>query len=155
MRSAQYTPRSPIAIALLIEAVEFVRDFEGDMIVELAQSITCKVSQARRDETLADIVDMNRRVGFATRFVIAAKELKAKVGETIYFDATGIEVIDKGLDFLNDQVNEAVTEVFYDKKYANGATPAQLVEIREAVEKNLERADVCADLLKEFRAMSR
>lgn len=159
MRSARYVPTSALAISLLAEAAEFIRDFEGDMIVEFAQQIKCSTSQKHRDESIADIVDMNRRVRFATNFVTALKS--AKVGEELFFDGVGLEVLDRGLEFMQDNLAEMVTEPMWEvtRKTKGQAvisfTQDEFTKLREAVELAIERADTAAALLKEIRSIPR
>jgi hypothetical protein len=155
MRSASFTPRSAIALALLVEAVEFIRDFEGDMSVDMAADL--KHGNKHFDDSLAEIVQMRARVKWANAFTAAVKS--AKVGETLYFDAHGLDVIDRGLEFLRDQLAEAITEPFWEierKMNEHDVKSFYRVEIqrlREAVEHNIMRADVCDELLKEFRSI--
>lgn len=159
MRLVRYSPRSAVALSLLKEAVEFVRDFEGDMCVDLASEL--KSGNKRFDETLSDIVDMRRRVRFATNFIVSLES--TKVGEDLHFDNEGLEVIDKGLEFMQDQLADEINEPLFaiEREIKTSGrdhitlTFADIVRVREAVDKNVERAEIGGELLREFRAIRR
>ena len=155
MRSASFTPRSALALKILTEAVEFVRDFEGDMSLDMASEL--KHDNKHFDDSLAEIVQMRARVKWANAFTHAVKS--AKVGETLHFDAHGLEVIDRGLEFMRDQLHDEVTEPFWEierktkEQSVVAFSHAEFTKLREAVEHNLEREDTCEELLKEFRSI--
>lgn len=157
--SIQYSPRSAVAIAVLIQAVEHVRDFESDLLLDLASEL--KPDNAHFDETLQNIVDMRRRVVFANSFIISMKNVK--VGEFVYFSVEGLEVIDKGLESLADTLAEEISEPFW--KYEREMnkleainvtlTRDQFTKLRTDVEAAAERADMAVELMKEFRDIRR
>lgn len=159
MRSCEYTPRSAIAISVLIQAVEHVRDFETDLSLDFAAQL--KLNNTRFDETLADIIDLRRRIAFANSFLVSTRNLA--VGETLYFSPEGLEVIDKGLDFLADTLQEEISEPFwvYEREMTQldaidvTLTRDQFTKLRLDVEAAAERADTAVELMKEFRDIPR
>ena len=102
---------------------------------------------------------MRRRVKFATNFVNSVQNIK--VGEDLVFDANGLEVIDKGLEFMQDSLRDSTTEAMweYERKFRDQPcvhfTHSEFTAMREAVEKAIDKSDVAAELLKEFRALGR
>lgn len=156
-----YVIKTDVHLAIIREAVECVRDFEGDRCVDLAKDLSETVTSDSFDDLVNEIGETRARVKYATNFANGLRELK--VNEVVYFSTTGVEILQRGLEAILDRLHEAVTEPLlpgefealcdvipnaYPKRYAIWADRVDM--IRKNVENALERMLVGDELSREF-----
>lgn len=151
MRSIYFTPKSALAISVLIQALESFGDIEDDYSIDLAQQL--KYGNKHFDETLSEVVDMRRRVRCAKNFIEGLK--RADVGNEVFFGPEALEIADRALEVTVDILRDACTEAFHTKEFRDGTDAEGMVRLREKVEQAINRAETAIELLREFRAIPR
>lgn len=138
-------------IAVLKEAVEYVTSFEGDMIKDSLERLTASFD----DQTLDEVVDMRAHVRAGQYFLQALEHTKPGAG--ILVDRTTAEVLDRGLEFMKDQLGEATSEPFLatDIREAESITKERVKRLEEEVDTAVDKLVSCIELLFTIRAKTK
>lgn len=158
----KYTVKLAFEKEILIEAIEFVRDFEGDMCLELASSLARTKGKAF-DDTLTEITELRTNVKVAEGLL---GRFKAPFSENVSYmeinlSHPDLEVIKRGLEYLQDTLSDRTTEALWElQQNAKDAesesvtlTLEQIIKMRETVERIIDRSEGAKVLLAEFRSM--
>lgn len=141
-------------VDVLIDALSSVVDIESDQCVDLVRNGLLRNATGGTGGLTLDINDDGLSDLITTRSrVIAAKETIAKLkvldlgGDPykITFTAPVVEILERGLQFLTDMLHDQVLEPFYKVNY-DPISKDYLIQIRKAVEVNLNKFVVAKDL---------
>lgn len=149
--SVRLALNSKLEYDIISEAVDFVRDFEGDMIQDLVRSLAeAEPSSENFEAILSDILDLRIRVVAADQ--ITKTLATATIGQEIYFNGQVQAVVERGLEFMQDHIGNEITDPFYSEEFKHGVDEAGVAKLRQSVELSLRRVDAAERLLKLFRS---
>ncbi len=159
---------SPAQLDVLINAVEIVRDFERDLSRDFAGDLSRLVDDKQFDELLTDIDDLRTRIVQANGLIFELQRLKGMTNMNVEVNIAVRDILEKGLEILQDCVaNEVLEPLSFDnlcrmdtsdmgtpndEKDYTPVTREMLAKVREQVEKALDREAMTTDLLTAVRA---